>query len=522
MNSFNRILLIKNVKETAEWDVLVIGGGATGLGIAVDAALRGFNTLLVEQNDFAKGTSSRSTKLVHGGVRYLAQGNIRLVTEALKERGFLLKNAPHLSENKSFIIPCYQWLTAMYYAAGLKIYDWLSGRKSIGKSRMIHKTEVEQRLPTIQKASLRCGVLYHDGVFDDARLALNLAQTAIERGAVVLNYFKLISLIKNQDQKICGAKIRNEETNEAFEIKARVVINATGVFSDEILKLDKPLSKPMIRPSQGIHLVLDKSFLQSDDAIMIPKTEDGRVLFAIPWHNNVLIGTTDTPLQTPSIEPRALEKEIEFVLKTSGKFLSKAPRRSDVLSIFAGLRPLVSNGSASAKTKEISRSHKIIISESGLVSVIGGKWTTYRKMAEDTLNKIMRSGMLPLKSGSTENLSIHGYALEQDKKNRLSVYGSDKIQIERLQMENEYYAQTLNNETSITVAQVIWAMRNEMARTVEDVLARRIRVLFTNSKCAVELAPKVAEIMMKELNQNEEWKNNQLESFMKMAKSYGL
>ncbi|MGN6249252.1 MAG: FAD-dependent oxidoreductase [Ginsengibacter sp.] len=521
MNLFNRKTLLEKLNETSEWDLLIVGGGATGLGIAVDAASRGFKTLLIEQYDFAKGTSSRSTKLVHGGVRYLAQGNIRLVTEALKERSFLLRNAPHVSKNKSFIIPCYSWMTGIYYAAGLKIYDWLSGRKSIGKSELISKKEIEKRLPAINKSSLQCGVLYHDGVFDDARLALNLAQTAIEKGAVVLNYFKLVTLKKNDVQKICGGIIRNEETGEKFEIDAKVVINATGVFADQLLQMDQPLAKSMIRPSQGIHLVLDKSFLQSEDAIMIPKTSDGRVLFVIPWKDKALVGTTDTPLKTPSAEPHALEKEIEFVLKTAGRFLSKIPERKDVLSVFAGLRPLASTENESSQTKEISRSHKVIISDSNLVSVIGGKWTTYRKMAVDTLNKIFASKLLSFKNGSTENLKIHGYSTE-DKKGALSVYGSDETAIESLEKENADYEEPLSSETSITVAQVVWAVRNEMARTVEDFLARRTRVLFTDAKLAMNLAPKVAEIMMKELNRDEEWKSRQIAEFKRLAKNYSL
>ena len=351
MNLFKRDFLLKELEKAEEWDLLVIGGGATGLGVAVDAAARGFKTLLVEQEDFAKGTSSRSTKLVHGGVRYLAQGNIRLVTEALKERGFLLKNAPHLTKNESFIIPCFSWFNGLYYAAGLKMYDWLSGRKSIGSSRLIKKKEVIKRLPTIKKTSLQCGVLYHDGVFDDARLALNLAQTAVEKGAVVLNYCKVISLSKNKEQKVCGAKVFDRESKKEFEVKAKVVVNATGVFADEILKMDQPAAKASIRPSQGIHLVLDHSFLQSEDAIMIPETEDGRVLFAIPWQDQVLVGTTDTPLQNTSLEPNALEKEIDFILNTAGEFLTKAPQRADVLSVFAGLRPLAASDNEVCKNK---------------------------------------------------------------------------------------------------------------------------------------------------------------------------
>ena len=522
MNFFNRSLLVKALKEEEQWDVLIIGGGATGLGIAVDAVVKGFKTLLVEQDDFAKATSSRSTKLVHGGVRYLAQGNIGLVREALKERGILLKNAPHLTRNESFIIPCFSWGAGLFYAAGLTMYDWLAAGKSIGKSKFITKKEVEIRLPVLKRASLKCGVLYHDGIFDDARLALNLAQTAVEKSAVAVNYCKVVSLLKNEEQRICGATIIDKETKEAIEVKAKVVVNATGVFADDLLKMDRPESGPLIRPSQGIHLVLDHCFLQSQDAIMIPHTDDGRVLFAIPWQGKVLIGTTDTPLETPSLEPRALEKEIEFVLKTAGKFLSREPKRADVLSVFAGLRPLAASGDKPAKTKEISRSHKVIISESGLVSVIGGKWTTYRKMAEDAINKIMDHHLLPVKSGSTENVKIYGYSVNENILDPLYQYGSDKPHIEKLKKENEYFATPLSKKTKITVAQVIWAVRNEMARTVEDVLARRTRVLFSDSKLAGELAPVVADIMMKEFNYDQEWRKNQVDEFCQLARSYSL
>ncbi len=522
MNFFNRDLLVKSLNKPVEWDILIIGGGATGLGIAVDAASRGFKTLLAEQEDFAKGTSSRSTKLVHGGVRYLAQGNIGLVKEALRERSFLLKNAPHLSRNETFVIPCFSWFKGFFYASGLKVYDWLSGDKSLGKSRLIGRSEVLKRLPTIKHASLKCGVLYHDGIFDDARLALNLAQTCVDKGGVALNYCRVVSIVKNKEGKITGAVIRDKESDQLVEIKAKVVVNATGVFADEILRMDQPASKPLIRPSQGIHLVLDKFFLQSEDSIMIPQTDDGRVLFVIPWHDKALVGTTDTPLKTHSLEPTALQSEIDFVLKTAGEFLSKSPERSDVLSVFAGLRPLAANGDETAKTKEVSRSHKVIVSESGLVSVIGGKWTTYRKMAEDAMNKIMNSNLLPAKKGSTENVKIYGYLNEENKPRSLSFYGSDKIEIEKLEKENEYFAQPLSKETNITVAQVIWAVRNEMARTVEDVLARRTRVLFSDSKLAFDLAPKVADVMMKELGRDENWKKRQINDFWQLAKNYSL
>lgn len=521
MKVFDRKVLVKELKEEVIWDLLIVGGGATGLGIAVDAASRGFKILLVEQDDFAKGTSSRSTKLVHGGVRYLAQGNISLVKEALKERGLLLQNAPHLTKNESIIIPCYSWLKAIFYATGLTFYDWLSGRLTLGKSKLISKKELIKRLPTLKKESLKGGVLYHDGTFDDARLALNLAQTCVENGGVAINYCKVVSLIKSPDNKIVGANILDKETANIYEIKAKVVVNATGVFVDDIIKMDNAGSKSLIRPSQGIHLVLDSTFLKSKDSIMIPHTDDGRVLFAIPWYDKVIIGTTDTPLNNHSLEPRALESEVDFVLNTAGNYLSKKPEKKDVLSVFAGLRPLAATDDNSERTKEISRSHKVIISDSGLVSVIGGKWTTYRKMAEDTLSKIMKKKMLPNKKCITEDLKIHGYTNEKITGN-LSFYGADEINLNDLVMTNKSLAEPLNRETDILAGQVVWAVRNEMARTVEDVLARRIRLLFMDAKLAYKLAPEVAEIMMKELSRDEIWKENQITTFRELAKGYLL
>ena len=521
MKHFDRSFLVNKLNTTPEWDIIVIGGGATGLGVAVDASSRGFKTLLLEQSDFAKGTSSRSTKLVHGGVRYLAQGNINLVKEALKERGLLLKNAPHITKNEAIILPCYSWMRGVFYGIGLTFYDWLSGKLSIGRSKIIFKKELKRRLPTLQEKSLKCGILYHDGTFDDARLALNLAQTCVENGGVTLNYFKVVSLIKTENNTICGLKVTDQESGKEYEIKGKVVVNATGVFADDILKFDNPKADSIIRPSQGVHLVLDKSFLQGEDAIMIPHTDDGRVLFAIPWHEHVIIGTTDTPLKSHSLEPRALESEIDFILNTAGRYLKNQPTREDVLSIYAGLRPLAATKDDQEKTKEISRSHKVIISPSGLVSVIGGKWTTYRKMAEDTLSKIEKKKMLPVKECVTEHLRIHGYT-QKNAQGPLSFYGIDAEDIQKLISINPSRGESLSKEININSAQIIWAVRNEMARTVEDVLARRTRILFLHAREAINLAPKVAEIMQQELDENDEWKQEQIESFTKLAKGYML
>ena len=521
MKQFDRSSLTETLNSTPIWDIIVIGGGATGLGVAVDAATRGFKTLLLEQADFAKGTSSRSTKLVHGGVRYLAQGDIKLVREALKERGLLLKNAPHLTKNESIILPCYSWIRGAFYGIGLTLYDWLSGSLSIGRSKLIFKKELKRRLPTLQDKSLKCGILYHDGTFDDARLALNLAQTCVENGGVALNYFKVESLIKNDQKLLTGVKVKDLESDKEYELKGKVIVNATGVFVDDILKYDNPEAENTIRPSQGIHLVLNKSFLQGEDAIMIPHTDDGRVLFAIPWHNHVIIGTTDTPLKSHSLEPRALESEIEFILRTAARYLIKAPKRTDVLSIYAGLRPLAATKDMQEKTKEISRSHKVIISASGLVSVIGGKWTTYRKMAEDTLSNIEKKKMLPIKKCITEDLKIHGYT-HNNPQGPLSFYGADVNAIKELIATNPAWGETMSQEMDINIAQVVWAVRNEMARTVEDVLARRTRLLFLHAQEAINIAPQVAEVMQQELGQNINWKLEQIELFTELAKGYLL
>ncbi|MBS1526965.1 MAG: glycerol-3-phosphate dehydrogenase/oxidase [Bacteroidetes bacterium] len=503
------------------WDIIIVGGGATGLGTALDAASRGFETLLLEQADFAKGTSSRSTKLVHGGVRYLAQGNIGLVREALRERGLLLKNAPHLVKNLPFVIPVYSWFGRMYYSMGLRMYDLLSGRLSFGKTRSIPKAEVIKLLPGIEPKGLKGGVVYHDGQFDDARLAVNLAQTCLEQGAIVLNYFHVTGL-KKDGQKISGVIAVDLETGKEYRLKARSVVNATGVFVDDVLQMDSPGTKPLVRPSQGVHLVLDRSFMPSKDALMIPKTEDGRVLFAVPWHDKLVVGTTDTPLDEYSLEPAALESEIEFILKTARKYLSRQPQRRDVLSVFAGLRPLAAPQHSAAKTREISRSHRIIVSDSGLVTVTGGKWTTYRKMAEDTLGKVIETANLEQVQCKTMDLSIHGSMHTTDWNDHLYVYGSDREKVLALAKENPGWGKKLHPKYDYLQAEVIWAVRHEMARTVEDVLARRVRLLFLDAQAAMDSAPLVAKLMAAELGKNRGWQEGQVASFLQLAGNYLL
>ncbi len=517
---FDRDSLVAQVASEMHWDVLVIGGGATGLGVALDSVTRGYTTLLLEQSDFAKGTSSRSTKLVHGGVRYLAQGNIDLVREALYERGLLLKNASHLVRNQSFIIPNYSWWDTLQYTIGLKIYDFLSGKLSFGRSKRISRKDASSRLATIKTKKLKGGVVYHDGQFDDARLAVNIAQTCIEQGATVLNHFKVKQLKKNDKAKVCGVIAIDVETEKEYTLNAKVVINATGVFTDEVLQMDKLGAKNTIRPSQGIHLVLDRSFLPGNDAIMIPKTTDGRVLFLVPWHNRIVVGTTDTLLDSHSLEPKPLEKEIDFILETANEYLNKPVRRADVLSIFAGLRPLAAPKDNSEKTKEISRSHKIIVSESDLVTITGGKWTTYRRMAQDTINKVIALGKLPQKACKTKHLFIHGADGSAEETNHLYIYGTDQKALEALIKTDPNLGEKLHPKVEFLQAEVVWAVTHEMARTVEDVLARRVRVLFLDAKVAQEMAPKVAEIMGKYLHKNEAWKQKQIEEFIILSNQY--
>src|SRR4030095_244418 len=377
-----RALMKDQLKANPEWDICIIGGGATGLGIAVDAASRGYSTVLFEKFDFAKGTSSRSTKLVHGGVRYLQQGNIKLVLDALHERGLFLRNAPHLVKNQSFVIPNYEWWESPFYGFGLKAYDWMAGRLGLGPSTFLSLEETLAVAPTLDPEGLRGGILYHDGQFDDSRMAIHLAMTAADHGAVVLNYFSVENFIKT-DGSIIGVIVKDTLEEIEYEIKAKAVINATGVFTDSILKLDDVEADSLVTISQGIHLVFDSTFLPSDTAIMIPRTADGRVLFAVPWHQKIIVGTTDAPMDEASFEPKAQVEDIEFIMNHMKDYLTKEPSYDDIKSIFCGLRPLVKGNPKITAT--LSREHHISITDSGLISITGGKWTTYRKMAEDVL-----------------------------------------------------------------------------------------------------------------------------------------
>lgn len=489
----NRPSLIARLTDTRAFDICIIGGGATGLGIALDAASRGLSTLLLEQFDFAKGTSSRSTKLVHGGVRYLQQGNIKLVLEALKERGLLLQNAPHLVHNQKFVVPNYKWWEKPFYGIGLKIYDKMAGKLGLGPSQFLTKEEILDLAPTLDPAELKGGVLYHDGQFDDARLAISIAQTAVANGAIVLNYFPVKALLKWQG-KICGVQAVDSCTGIGYEIRSRVVINATGVFTDALMRMDNPQHQPMINPSQGVHLVVDANFLPGDTAIMIPRTDDGRVLFAVPWHHKIVLGTTDTAVTSVSAEPIPLESEIDFILTHIGRYLSQDPARKDVRSMFAGLRPLVK--ARNKKTAALSRDHHLEVSDSGMITITGGKWTTYRKMAQDTVDIAIEKNGLTARNCITASLKLSGHDQPVPP---FSIEGLTDIEIEAL---------------------IRHAVQEEMCLTVEDFLSRRTRQLLLDATLAMQKAPWVAQVLGRELNKEESWINEQINIFNALALHY--
>ena len=463
----------------------------------MDAASRGYDVLLLEQSDFGKGTSSRSTKLVHGGVRYLAQGNIKLVRESLKERGILLRNAPHVVQKQAFIIPCYSLWQKIFYGTGLKIYDLLSGKNSFGRSRILSKSETVDMLPTVKTEGLSGGILYYDGQFNDTRLLIDLVRMAHDHGAAALNYANVTSLIKNEDGRISGVTIEDIKTGETFTVFAKALINATGPFCDAVRKMSNDTSKPLVTLSQGIHLVFDRKFLRSDTAIVIPKTHDGRVLFCIPWLGATLVGTTDTPIGHADLEPHALESEIDFIIEAAAEYLTERPTRKDILSLFSGIRPLVKG--AAKNTASLSRGHTIEIDEAGLLTVTGGKWTTYRRMAEDAIDQASHLAGLEARRSITEKLQMPGA-------NTAHIESSGK----------------LHPDLPYTASDVIRAVRSEMAQTVEDVLARRTRALFLNATAAIAMAPRVADIMAAELGKDVGWAAKQVDDFLLVAEAYKL
>lgn len=516
----NRDDLVRELQGTTTWDMIIIGGGATGLGAGVEAASRGYRTLLLEQKDFAQGTSSRSTKLIHGGVRYLQQGNISLVLEALHERGLLIRNAPHLVQHQSFIVPNYGWWEGPFYGIGLKLYDMLAGKLGLKPSKALSRQKVLERIPTLEPEKLRGGIMYYDGQFDDARLAATLACTMENLGGCPLNYMKVTGLIK-EDGVIKGVRATDEETGREYEIYGRVVINATGIFVDDVLKMDDPEKENLISPSQGIHIVLDKSFLPGDAAIMVPHTDDGRVLFAVPWHDRVIVGTTDTEIETCGLEPRPLAEEIEFLLSHAARYLTKDPAAEDILSVFAGIRPLISSKGAGS-TASLSRDHHLEISMSGLVTIAGGKWTTYRKMGEDTIDQAYLIAGLEHRESKTKHLNLYGWSADSEGNRPFEMYGINARRIKALISENPELDKLFHPDLPYRMAEVVWAARNEMARTVEDILARRTRALILNARASMEAAPEVAALLAEELGKDQDWASRQVESYLKLAGNYLL
>ncbi|MEP6466463.1 MAG: glycerol-3-phosphate dehydrogenase/oxidase [Parafilimonas sp.] len=494
----SRPTMLSQLDENKTWDILIIGGGATGLGAAVDAASRGFSTILIEANDFASGTSSRSTKLVHGGVRYLEQGNLKLVREALKERGRLLQNAPQVTHKLGFIIPAFSLMQKLYYGIGLKFYDTLSGKLSLGTPKFLNRKKTAQLLPGINQKKITGGIVYYDGQFDDARLAINLATTAAQHGAVLLNYCEAQSLLKNKtkqtdkQEKVCGVIACDYINDKTFEIKSKTVINATGVFADDILQMDNEHTEEIITPSQGIHLVIDKKFYPGNYAMVIPKTDDKRVLFAVPWHNKVVLGTTDTEVEDISDEPIPLQQEIDFILSHANRYFNTNITKNDVTSMFAGLRPLVKTKGVT-NTSLLSRDHIIIVSLSNLITITGGKWTTYRKMAEDAVNNAIFVAKFDYKHCVTKTLQI-------------ATSKFDNIHYDE-PLEKIYSSQNIRN-----------FIENEMAISLEDVLARRTRLLFLDVKAALIAASIVAKEMAAILNKDEEWIQMEIDNFYTACK----
>ena len=508
--ALTREALLARLAEPKTWDVVVIGGGATGLGCAVDAAARGYSTLLLEAHDFAKGTSSRATKLIHGGVRYLAQGNLPLVREALAERALLLANAPHLVHPQRFVVPAYRWHEKPMLAAGLAMYDLLAGTHGIERSRLLDAARTVAALPNVRTEGLRGGIAYWDARFDDARLAVTLMRTLFDLGGLALNYAPVGDLLIDEG-KVTGVQVADAERGTEYRVSARVVINATGVWADALRRRERPQAAALLRPSQGVHLVVGREFLPGDDAMLVPKTEDGRVLFAIPWQGRVLLGTTDTPRADLPLEPAPLDDEIGFILRTAARYLRRAPAAADVSSVFVGLRPLIGAGDASP-TRGLSREHLIEVSPGGLVSITGGKWTTYRRMGADAVEAARSVAGLPARAEATAGLRLHGAPAVPCS----DVFGAEREAVDSLPGAGERVQDGLD----LTAAEVRFAVRHELARTVEDVLARRHRALFVDAALAVAAAPRVAALMAEELGCDADWAAHQVAAFGELAARY--
>ncbi|MBK8518160.1 MAG: glycerol-3-phosphate dehydrogenase/oxidase [Saprospiraceae bacterium] len=492
----NRDNQLHQIENTTLWDIVVIGGGATGLGSALDAASRGYKVLCVEKTDFSKGTSSRSTKLIHGGVRYLEQGNFSMVKHALQERWVLLNNASEATKKLSFVLPVYSWWQFFYYGLGLMLYDFLSGKFSIGKTRLMNKESVLKKIPDLHTDSLKGGIRYFDGQFDDSQICIALARTAISQGATVVNHMAAESFIY-QDNKISGLNLRDTLINKPYTVHCKTTINATGVFVDKVMNKDTPHHESLVSPSQGIHIVIHKKFYMSQHAMLIPKTTDGRVLFAVPWHDQVIIGTTDSKTDLILEEPVATKEEINFVIENFNSYMTHHLTLHDIQSVYAGLRPLVKKKNITS-TADLVRDHTIVVSDSGLVTITGGKWTTYRKMARDVVNRAIRTSSLHYERSQTKSLHL----------------------IIKTNEDTTNQSVIIHPDFPYTTSDVHFAIDEEMACTLEDILARRVRLLFLDAKAAMKVAPDVCKILQTRFNHSDEWYKSELETFYLTAKKY--
>ncbi len=533
IDAMQRDAQVSQLASDDVWDILIIGGGATGLGAALDAASRGYRTLLLEASDFAKGTSSRSTKLIHGGVRYLRSGQVSMVRESLRERSRLLDNAPHIVHSLQFVIPCYRAGVRWYYWFGMKAYDWLAGKLNVRPSQMLSRQQVREYLPTLAADGMNGGVLFSDGQFDDARLALALAQTSLDHGATLLNYAPVRGL-RHEDGKIVAVECEDLESQTTYQVRCKTIINAAGVFGASIMAMDKPPSTgaaapmpapPSIVPSRGTHVVLRGDFLPTEYAILIPETDDGRVLFAIPWLGSTLIGTTDHPTSQIDLDPQPTGEEIDYLLEHVGRYLSSKPSRGDMFLTGANVEvaSLELSGDEKKNTASLSREHEIYVSPSGLITVIGGKWTTYRKMGEDLVDLAVETGALQRRESKTRHLRLKGSDMDPTQfgaEDPLACYAASRGAIEKIIESDAALAATIHSDLPYQGAHVVWAVRHEMARTVDDVLSRRTRSLLLNARAAAEACPWVAKIMAQELGRDDHWQQAQVDEFKRIAERY--
>ena len=520
----SRDRMLERAMQMRPWDVIVVGGGCTGIATALDAAGRGYRTLLVERGDFTGGTSSRSTKLIHGGVRYLRQRRVQMVYGALRERHRLWRNAPHLVDSLPLIVPAYRWWERPYYGVGLMVYDALAGRRGLGRSRVVGKRECGRHVSTLARrnlrgGNLRGGVLYHDGQFDDARLGWTLLRTAANFGAVAVNYAEAVAL-RSARGRIRGVRLRDRVGGDEWVALGGVVINATGPSSDALRELDDVRDGSGVVLSRGAHIVVSSAFLPGDTAVLIPSTDDGRVLFAIPWHGHVLIGTTDVPVPEPVSEPVPTAAELDYLIDHGSRYLTRPLARSDILSAWAGLRSLAAVDAGAGDTATLSRDHAVSVSRRGLVTVVGGKWTTCRKVAQDTIDVAAEVAGLSPAPSVTARLRVHGYSRRRAVRAPWKVYGSEAGAVHALEAADDRLAALMHPSLPYRLSQAVWAARHEMAVRVEDVLARRTRTLFLNARAALSAAPEVARVMAAELGHGENWVEDEVRSFGALARRY--